>query len=155
MDHDLTQLKRQVQAKQRQSFQLDPFVLETLDNFGHRYLPRKPSANAQKLDDHTYAIRSEETNLAQAMANTSDAHISQKLQAAAPRKLLYGLSLELSLTNSHGQVSALAFINYGDPPFPLVEEKMVYKTQKTSFSHPLELRRKLPLCLEQVCELFS
>ena len=155
MDHDLARLKRQVQAKQRQSFQLDPFVLETLDNFGHRYLPRKPAANAQKLDDHTYAIRSEETNPAQAMANISDAHISQKLQAAAPRKLLYGLSLELSFTNSHGQACALAFINYGAPPFPPVEEKMVQKTQEISFSHPLELRRKLPLCLEQVCELFS
>ena len=83
MDHDLAQLKRQMQAKQRQNFQLDPFVLETLDNFGYRYLPRKPSANAQKLDDHTYAIRSEETNPAQAMANISDPHISQKLQAVA------------------------------------------------------------------------
>ena len=155
MDHDLAQLKRQIQEKQRQNFQLDPFVLETLDNFGHRYLPRKPSANAQKLDDHTYAIRSEETNPAQAIAAISDAHIGQKLQAATPRRLLYGLYLELSLTNSHGQASALAFINYGDPPFPLLEEKMVQKTQKISFSHPLELRHKLPLCLEQVCELFS
>ena len=142
--------------KQEQNFYLDEFVLNTLNNFSHRYLTtqKEPVVTASKLEDNLYAAKSVEGSPEQALKDISDSGIQQKILEASPKSLLYGLCVKILPPNPTGHIQIVAFINWGHPDFPMASENMTEKTQVLEFSDPLELRHRLPQGLEQTCRIF-
>ena len=156
MSNSNEQLIDEFRKKQRETFHLDDFIVNTLNHFSHRYLAtqKEPVVTASKLEDGLYAARSVEEKSEQALKDISHPSIQQKIQKISPKSLLYGLCVRVERPKTQGQVQILAFINWGHPDFLMVPENMAEKTQAFEFSEALELRRKIPEGLEQVCTLF-
>ena len=154
---DVEDLKRKLRQKQEQEFQLHPFILHTLDQFGHRYLATEqcPQVTPERLGDNIYGAKAIEHSLSQALASITDPRTRQKIRSlpASPgQHLLYGLYVEIDSPTPRqpqGQARVMALIQLAP-----TEKMLAQKSESLKFTHPLELRNLLPQSLERSCEIF-
>ncbi|MCY4644111.1 MAG: hypothetical protein OXB88_05780 [Bacteriovoracales bacterium] len=155
-DFDIVKLKDELKDKHKQNFQLDGFVLQTLNQFAHRYLPaeRGEDVKAVSLDARRYGVKSIETDMGQTIESISDENVAARIRDHSPKALLYGLYVEIEQSNLKGRAGVLSFINWAAPDFPMTKAFMVQRDEALDFDDPLELRNKLPMALESACLLF-
>lgn len=161
-------LTREKMNKLREELQnrskLDDFVLYTLNNFLHRYLESETTGklSAEILDKSTLGLSHiKESNLVSVL-KTQDQDLKKELIQMAksfPKKdapyVLYSLTCRYQdwSDSGFGKIQCLGQVDWGFPNFENSEMRKK-KVVSVSFEEPIELRNKLPLALEEVCELF-
>ena len=155
---ELDELKEKYREKYRRDFQLDQFVINTLDHFAYRYLATEQDSvlKVESVGECAFGVKSTERNVQRALADISDRDIREKIKASCAQSLLYGLYVEIeSFDGQKGRATVIAFINWDDPDLSIAALAKT-SSQKCSidFDGPLELRNQLPTALEQICALF-
>lgn len=164
---NINNLKKNLAEKTQQHFQekeayLD-YILQTKNNFLHRYLENSNNQNIiiQRLDTKTLIATSYEENMGEAF-RISDLEIKEAVKNLAKLvtkehrpKIQYTLETILeNLSDGHGKIIIMATINWDFPLFP--KKTKAAKTKEIIFSYkdPHEFRKYLAIKYEAACELF-
>lgn len=161
------ELEAQVKAKINQDFQaasnLENYLLQTLNNFGHRYFTGEAKAS---IEGHNhFSIEYLETRMAQALkTNDSTAHKGIKeLARAVPVKKtptvlnkieLHILEISGVAENTKGCLEITSVIDWEWPAHRRKKESSVERKKRLDFEDFFELRNNLPRHLETLCQLF-
>ena len=157
-------LKIQQKDKERRAFytmaNMDNFLIDVLKNFAHRYLScENPSIT--HLESHSFTIRKEETNM-KTVASSTRLQIKKGvgfLLRKTPLKTRPAIQYSITVktlnidNNGKGEMKVSACVNWDYPSFN--ESSLQYSEKKIfPFDDLIHLRNRLPVELEQVCDIF-
>jgi hypothetical protein len=131
----------------------------TLTNFAYRYLESEGTGElaSVRIAENSYAVFAYEPSMAQALkTNNQDlrAGVIDLARTTTKRdspKVQYCIGCKLQ--NSK-ELKIWASANWDFPEFVDGTKKSVQKIETLEFDDVLEVRNKLPLVLEKVCDLF-
>ena len=146
MDWDREQLERELKDRYRRDFDLHRFVVHTLDSFAHRYFSHaEPVSLLEKGEgEQCYEVKSFEAHPPEALR--------QKIKESPPESILYALSVRVG----ERECQIASMVHWGAPDFSPTNKRVVRKNKvlQLELNEWAELRKQLPMGLEDVCSLF-
>ncbi len=144
---DKEQLRKEMDQKALNEFNLTDFATETLDNFAHRYIESKTTGicRSQEIIQGQFAVKGIESN------TNEFTHLKDKeLLKQITEQALLGIFCQIQDNTMY----AMAFINWNSPNFDMKTNKIKMKEKAIKYEDDLDIRNNFARLLEEVCEVF-
>jgi hypothetical protein len=163
MSDEIKQWQEKLHATYSHPKQMLDFITNTLEQFAYRYLETTISTNIKPIhnDSKFIIVESYESNLKEVLKNKNPKILSGIKSLAlkfSPKEnptIRNQIKITINkLTVDQGDLHLQSTINWDYPHFQSGQENEISQTIHFTYQELAEFRKKFPLHLETICELF-
>lgn len=157
-DYDKDSLTQEMRDKVTKEFDLESFVIFTLNNFSYRYMETKTTGEVKttSLGNNAFAIKAIESS-DEIIKNFKNPSIQKVIEIKKPDSIMLGTFCQVQLSGSKeaGAVEVNCFVNWNTPNFDMTPGSFLSKQETMKFEDYLDLRNRFASFLENVFEIFD